>query len=147
MGKTVSGTSPVAPETNPLPEGAGITAGTTLNALSVDVEDYFHVEAFADRINPAMWETFPRRVVDNTLRLVELFGRMQARATFFILGWVAEREPSLVRRIQEAGHEVGCHSYAHRRLWQLTPEEFRELSRRETIKWAQVIKFSGAKLD
>lgn len=95
------------------------------NGLSVDVEDYFHVEAFADRIRCEDWPNFPSRVVANTLRLLELFARQNARATFFILGWVAEREPGLVREIAAAGHEIACHSYRHAALWRLTPEEFR----------------------
>jgi polysaccharide deacetylase family protein (PEP-CTERM system associated) len=99
-------------------------------ALSVDVEDYFHVEAFADRIRYEDWPSFPSRVVRNTQRLLELFARHGARGTFFILGWVAEREPALVRQIAAAGHEIACHSYRHAALWRLTPEEFRADTRR-----------------
>lgn len=98
--------------------------------LSVDVEDYYHVEAFADRITPAIWPEFPPRVADNTRRVLELLDRFGAKATFFVLGWVAEREPQLVREISSAGHELGCHSYLHRRVSRLTPEEFREDTRR-----------------
>jgi polysaccharide deacetylase family protein (PEP-CTERM system associated) len=98
--------------------------------LSVDVEDYFHVEAFADQVSLEMWPNFARRVVDNTRRVLELFSRTNARATFFILGWVAEKEPKLLQEIVNAGHEIGCHSFWHRRLWRMTPEEFREDTRR-----------------
>jgi polysaccharide deacetylase family protein (PEP-CTERM system associated) len=100
------------------------------NGLSVDVEDYYHVEAFADRIRPEMWSQYPRRVADNTHRVLELFQEFGARATFFVLGWVAEREPTLVREILSAGNEVGCHSHMHRRVSTMTPKEFREDIRR-----------------
>src|ERR1051326_1045486 len=100
------------------------------DGLSVDVEDYYHVEAFADRITPAMWPHLPRRVADNTRRVLELLERAGAKATFFVLGWVAEREPGIVREILNAGHELGCHSYLHQRVWRLTPEEFRQDTRR-----------------
>jgi polysaccharide deacetylase family protein (PEP-CTERM system associated) len=100
------------------------------SGLSVDVEDYYHVEAFADRITPDMWPRYPSRVADNVRRTLEILDRAGARATFFVMGWVAEREPKLVREIASAGHEVGCHSYLHRRIWLLKPEEFREDTRR-----------------
>jgi polysaccharide deacetylase family protein (PEP-CTERM system associated) len=103
-----------------------LAGGSALpNGLSVDVEDYFQVEAFADRIAPETWSHFPGRVADNTRRVLELLGRAGARATFFVLGWVAEREPRLVREILGAGHEVGCHSHLHRSIWRLSPREFR----------------------
>lgn len=108
----------------------GLPAACPADALSVDVEDYFHVEAFADRIPPEMWLRFPSRVADNTRRVLELLARHGARATFFMLGHVAEREPALIREILAAGHEVGCHSYAHSCLWRLTPDEFRSDTRR-----------------
>ena len=100
------------------------------DALSVDVEDYFHVEAFADRIQFDQWATFSSRVRRNCDRILDLFEKHGWRATFFVLGWVAEREPALLRDIAEAGHELGCHSYAHRRVFSLRPEEFREDLRR-----------------
>jgi polysaccharide deacetylase family protein (PEP-CTERM system associated) len=99
----------------------GITDG-----LSVDVEDYFHVEAFADHVPRSQWTCFPSRVRQNTERVLRLLERNRCRATFFMLGWVAEREPALVREIVDAGHEVACHSHLHRRVLTLTPEEFRE---------------------
>jgi len=102
-----------------------LAGGSVLpDGLSVDVEDYFQVEAFADRITPEMWPRFPSRVADNTRRVLELLGRAGARATFFVLGWIAEREPRLVREILDAGHEVGCHSHLHRCIWRLSPQEF-----------------------
>jgi polysaccharide deacetylase family protein (PEP-CTERM system associated) len=100
------------------------------DALSVDVEDYFHVEAFADRVSQSSWPGFPSRVRANTNRVLQMFEEYRCRATFFVLGWVAEREPDLVRDIVRAGHELACHSYSHRRVSSLTPEEFREDLRR-----------------
>ena len=96
----------------------------------MDVEDYYHVEAFADRIAPADWVQYPRRVADNTRRVLDLFAALGAKATFFVLGYVAEHDPRIVREIADAGHEVGCHSYMHRRIPTLTPEQFRDDTRR-----------------
>jgi polysaccharide deacetylase family protein (PEP-CTERM system associated) len=98
--------------------------------LSVDVEDYYHVEAFADRVSPSSWSDFPSRVRANTTRILQIFEEYRCRATFFLLGWVAERDPALVREIVKAGHEVASHSYGHRRVSLLSPEEFREDLRR-----------------
>jgi polysaccharide deacetylase family protein (PEP-CTERM system associated) len=110
-----------------LPSAAG---RTPYDALSVDVEDYYHVEAFADRVSARSWPDFPSRVRASTNRVLQIFEEYRCRATFFLLGWVAEREPQLVRDIVRAGHEVACHSYSHRRVSSLTPEEFREDLRR-----------------
>lgn len=95
------------------------------NALTVDVEDYFHVSAFADSIKRSDWDNYPLRVVKNTERLLELFDDCGARATFFVLGWVAERVPELVRQIAGQGHEVACHGYSHQLVYNQSPEEFR----------------------
>jgi polysaccharide deacetylase family protein (PEP-CTERM system associated) len=108
----------------------GLPGPPVPDALSVDVEDYFHVEAFRDRVRPETWPLYPSRVVENTRRVLDLLGRRGARATFFVLGWVAERHPRIVREILSAGHEVGCHSYWHRCIWRLSPEEFRADTRR-----------------
>lgn len=97
-----------------------------INAMTIDVEDYFHVSGFADRISPEDWDHFPSRVVANTERVLELLAKHNTRGTFFVLGWVADRFPQLVKSIHSAGHEVGCHSYWHRLVYQLTPEEFRQ---------------------
>ena len=94
--------------------------------LSVDVEDYFHVEAFADRIDRSQWPDFESRVEANTERILELFAAHDVHGTFFMLGWVAERFPALAGRIAGAGHEVACHSYWHRLVYSLDPEELRE---------------------
>jgi polysaccharide deacetylase family protein (PEP-CTERM system associated) len=96
------------------------------NIISVDVEDYFQVEAFASTIPSASWGAYESRVERNTERVLDLLDDCRVTATFFILGWVAERYPSLVRKITERGHEPACHSYWHRLLYKLTPDEFRE---------------------
>jgi polysaccharide deacetylase family protein (PEP-CTERM system associated) len=96
-----------------------------LNVLSVDVEDYFQVEAFASQVRYDQWDSFTPRVEQNVARILELFDTYGAKGTFFVLGWIAERFPKLVRKIAAAGHEIGCHSYAHKRLNNLTPDEFR----------------------
>jgi polysaccharide deacetylase family protein (PEP-CTERM system associated) len=98
--------------------------------LSVDVEDYFQVEAFSDRIRREDWQTIPGRVVANTQRVLELLASHGQHATFFMIGWIAERHPDLARQIRDAGHEVACHSFLHRLVYQLTPEEFRADTRR-----------------
>jgi polysaccharide deacetylase family protein (PEP-CTERM system associated) len=99
------------------------------NIISVDVEDYFHVEAFSDVVDRASWPSRPCRVEANTRRLLDLFDEAGVEATFFILGWVAGRYPSLVRDIVARGHEPACHSYWHRLVYKLTPEEFRQDTR------------------
>lgn len=96
------------------------------DALSVDLEDYYQVEAFATHVSRSKWSQFPSRVRQNTDRVLRLFERHRCRATFFVLGWVAEREPALIREIVQAGHEVACHSHWHRPAHSLTPAEFRE---------------------
>lgn len=98
--------------------------------LSIDVEDYFHVEAFTDRVSYDDWPRFASRVRRNTEHILELLAEQGQSATFFVLGWVAEREPALVRAIAAAGHELGCHSYAHRRVFTLSQQQFRDDLRR-----------------
>jgi polysaccharide deacetylase family protein (PEP-CTERM system associated) len=104
--------------------------GPSPNALTIDVEDYFHVSAFRHLVPCAEWDHMESRVERNTHTVLELLEEFRLHATFFILGWVAERYPSLVRSIQAAGHELGCHSYAHRLVYELTPDEFRADTRR-----------------
>jgi polysaccharide deacetylase family protein (PEP-CTERM system associated) len=101
-----------------------------VHSLTVDVEEYFQVEAFAGTVSRASWDSFPSRVAVGTLRALDLFDRHGARATFFFVGWVAERHPDLVREVARRGHEVACHSYWHRPVYSLTPEEFRADTRR-----------------
>lgn len=96
------------------------------NAMTVDVEDYFHVEAFSRHIDRNTWGDRESRVVSNTQRLLDLFDRFQVRATFFVLGWVAERYPQLVKDIAARSHEVACHGWSHRLVYKQSPQEFRD---------------------
>ena len=96
------------------------------NFMTVDVEDYFSAEALARAAPREDWASLPSRVERNTDRLLERFERHGVRATFFVLGWVAERFPDLVRRIAAQGHEIGSHGYSHRRIFTQTREDFRE---------------------
>jgi len=97
-----------------------------LNAFTVDVEDYFQVSAFEKNIARSQWADFPPHVVDNTERILDLLAEHEVKGTFFVLGWVADHYPQLVRRIADAGHELASHSYWHRLVYELTPEQFRE---------------------
>src|SRR4051794_28935283 len=101
-----------------------------LNPMTNDVEDYFHVSAFAGGVRPHPWDTYASRVEANTDRLLAMFAEAGVRGTFFVLGWVAERHPALVRRIAHAGHEIASHSYAHRLVFELDAESFRADLRR-----------------
>ncbi|HPP53582.1 MAG TPA: polysaccharide deacetylase family protein, partial [Thermoguttaceae bacterium] len=96
------------------------------NALTVDVEDYYQVSAFEDRIDRKDWEKYPSRVKENTERLLALLRRRQVRATFFVLGWTAQNCPDLVHRIQDEGHEIGAHGFWHQCIYRQSPEAFRE---------------------
>ena len=95
------------------------------NAMSVDVEEHFQVGAFETTIRREDWPRWDSRVVRNTERALQLFADKGVSATFFTLGWVAEREPALMRRIVENGHEIANHGYAHDRVHTFTPESFR----------------------
>jgi len=94
--------------------------------MTFDVEDYFHVGAFADRVDKGDWERYPSRVEANTWRSIEIVENAGYKGTFFVLGWVAEHFPHLVKRIVAGGHEIACHSSDHRHIFQMTPEEFRK---------------------
>ena len=103
------------------------TAGTSPRfAISVDVEDYFQVWAFSDVIARRSWDGFPLRVEASTRKALELFDKRGAKATFFCLGWVAEKAPALIRDIVAAGHEVASHGYDHEKVFDQTKEAFRE---------------------
>jgi polysaccharide deacetylase family protein (PEP-CTERM system associated) len=96
------------------------------NAMSIDVEDYFQVSAFAPHIRREDWDTLPCRVERNIDVILGLLDEADARATFFTLGWIAERYPQVVRRIVDNGHELASHGYGHQRVSDLTPEQFRD---------------------
>ena len=100
------------------------------NAMTVDVEDYFQVQAFAGSIPRAEWEHIPRRVEANTDRILAQFERAGVTATFFTLGWIAERHPGLIRRIVAAGHELASHGYDHTRADAQREADFRADVRR-----------------
>jgi polysaccharide deacetylase family protein (PEP-CTERM system associated) len=126
-------------------EGQESPAAPQPNIMSVDVEDYFHVEAFSDIVDRARWETYPSRVVANTRRVMDLLEESNVRGTFFILGWVAERYPALVREIVARGHEPACHSHWHRLVYKLDPKEFREdtLRAKDAIEQAAGVPVQG----
>jgi polysaccharide deacetylase family protein (PEP-CTERM system associated) len=98
--------------------------------MTVDVEDYFHASAFDRVVSRPSWSTQDSRVVQNTERLLECFDRAGIHATFFVLGWVAERFPRLVRDIAERGHEIASHGFQHQLIYLLTPDQFRDDIRR-----------------
>ena len=95
-----------------------------LNAMTVDVEDFFHVSAFESVISPSQWKDYQPRVDTNTRRLLDLFAKKEVKSTFFVLGWVAERYPDLIKEIHSQGHEVASHGYAHKRVTLLSRDEF-----------------------
>jgi polysaccharide deacetylase family protein (PEP-CTERM system associated) len=104
------------------------------NALTIDVEDYFQVEAFFKHVDRAAWDRYDCRVERNTDVLLEAFDAAGAKATFFTLGWVAERYPALIRRIVDGGHELASHGLAHFRVDSQTPEQFRaDITRAKAI--------------
>ena len=97
-----------------------------LNILTIDVEDYYHVSAFESEVRRKDWDKHESRVVDNTRRLLAILKGFDVKATFFILGWVAEQHPEIVRDIAFDGHELACHGYAHRLIYGQSKEAFRE---------------------
>jgi polysaccharide deacetylase family protein (PEP-CTERM system associated) len=101
-----------------------------LNALTIDVEDYYHVSGFESVVRFEDWDRYESRVERNTHRILDLLDEYQTKATFFALGWVAERQPQLIQAIDGRGHEVACHGYAHQRIYTQTPEQFRAETRR-----------------
>lgn len=103
----------------------GSRESPALNAFSVDVEEHFQVAALASRIEKGQWDTCPSRVENNTRRCIELLSDASVRGTFFVLGWVAKRYPTLVREIAQAGHEVACHGMEHDRVIELGRERFK----------------------
>jgi polysaccharide deacetylase family protein (PEP-CTERM system associated) len=105
----------------------------------VDVEDYYHVSAFEHIAPRDRWPAFVPRIVESTQTLLDLLAVHEVRATFFVLGWVAERQARLVRAIRDAGHEVGCHSYWHRLVYRQTPSAFRDDLRRSRDVLQQIL--------
>jgi polysaccharide deacetylase family protein (PEP-CTERM system associated) len=101
-----------------------------LNALTIDVEDYYMVSAFADVVSFEEWGSFESRLERSTFKVLDILDEQNVKATFFTLGWVAEHHPGVVREIHARGHEVASHGYNHRLAYELSPEEFREDTRR-----------------
>jgi polysaccharide deacetylase family protein (PEP-CTERM system associated) len=101
-----------------------------INRMTVDVEDYFHATAFDRSLSRSSWTQRESRVERNTMRLLEFFHQHRVRGTFFVLGWVAERYPTLVRSIAASGHEIASHGFHHQLVYTLTVDQFREDVRR-----------------
>jgi polysaccharide deacetylase family protein (PEP-CTERM system associated) len=104
--------------------------GAAIRVLTVDLEDWFHLLVHPGADDPAVWGTMPSRLAGNTAGLLEVLHRAGARATFFVLGWVARQHPSVLRSVVAAGHELGCHSDVHTLVERMTPSGFREDLRR-----------------
>ncbi|MET0656969.1 MAG: XrtA system polysaccharide deacetylase [Steroidobacteraceae bacterium] len=98
--------------------------------MTIDVEDYFHVAALSGAIRPEQWSSCEYRAERNTRRLLSIFAERGIKSTFFVLGWLAEKSPALIREIHEAGHEVGCHGFSHQMIYKQRPEVFVE----ETVR-------------
>ncbi len=96
------------------------------NALTIDLEDYYHVSAFSEQIPVDRWNSATSRIERNTEVLLDLLESAGCKATFFTLGWVGEQHPEVVRKVAERGHEVACHSLRHRTVYKMTREEFRD---------------------
>ncbi len=95
------------------------------NYLTIDVEDYYQVSAFEHIIGPEKWHEYNPRAVNNTKNILDILDQYNVKATFFVLGWTAEKFPKLIKEIDDRGHEIGCHSFYHRLIYNLTPEEFK----------------------
>ena len=113
-----------------IPQAHAFKTANPVNAMSIDVEDYFQVSAFEPFIQRDAWDQWELRVEANTDRARQLFDDAGVKATFFMLGWVAERCPGLIRRIVDGGHELASHGYQHTRVVHQKREEFREDVRR-----------------
>ena len=122
-----------------------VSSRSVKHILSIDLEDYFQVEAFAAGVSREDWDQFPSRVEANCHRLLDTFDRHGVKATFFVLGWIAQRFPALVREVHERGHELACHSYWHRKISSLSPAEFRADTRaaRDAIQQAASVRVNG----
>jgi polysaccharide deacetylase family protein (PEP-CTERM system associated) len=113
-----------------VPPASATTPNQVVNLMSIDVEDYYHVSVFDGIVPRSQWDCMESRVVANTMRLLDLFEEFRVRSTFFVLGWVGERHPELVKTISWRGHEIASHGYAHRLIYDQTPKAFREDVRR-----------------
>jgi polysaccharide deacetylase family protein (PEP-CTERM system associated) len=109
------------------------------NAMTVDVEDYFHVSALSEVIPRSDWSRMEFRAARSTERLLEMFAQQGVKATFFVLGWVTEKSPALIRRIHDAGHEIACHGLTHELVYRQTPAVFRDETQRSKIMLEDLI--------
>jgi polysaccharide deacetylase family protein (PEP-CTERM system associated) len=125
LGDTLTESGHFASDSSPNARALPQERSGTLNAMTIDVEDYFQVEAFASIIDRAQWDALPRRVESNTHRLLDMFIDAGIKGTFFSLGWIAERHSGLIRRIVSDGHELASHGYAHVRADAQDPRAFR----------------------
>jgi polysaccharide deacetylase family protein (PEP-CTERM system associated) len=107
-----------------------VVSDKTINAITVDVEDYYQVSAFTKQVNKEQWESFESRVYGNTHRILEIFDKKRIKGTFFVLGWIAERNQRLIKEIADLGHEIACHGYSHDLVYNQTPEQFQEETER-----------------
>ncbi|MFQ5901247.1 MAG: XrtA system polysaccharide deacetylase [Thermodesulfobacteriota bacterium] len=101
-----------------------------LNALTIDVEDYYHASVFVDVVDQSDWPNYESRVVRNTERILTVLSQHNVKGTFFILGWIAENYPELIKEIDGKGHEIACHSYDHKLIYKHSQRSFREDIRR-----------------
>jgi peptidoglycan-N-acetylglucosamine deacetylase len=97
-----------------------------MRILTFDIEDWYHFLEHRSTQSEKQWKDFEPRVRQNTANILEFLNRHQQKATFFIIGWIAKRNPQMVKDIADAGHEIGLHSYGHQLIWQQTPDEFRQ---------------------
>jgi polysaccharide deacetylase family protein (PEP-CTERM system associated) len=123
----------------------GAAPPTIVNGLSVDVEDWFQVGAFEDVIARDTWDGLPLRVADNVSRILDMFAAADVKATFFTLGWVAQRNGALIRRIADAGHEIASHGWDHARVFTLDRKTFaHDIARaRAVLEDAAGVRVSG----
>jgi polysaccharide deacetylase family protein (PEP-CTERM system associated) len=121
---------PECPEACAVSPSGRVSAPDVRNALTIDVEDYYQVASFENRVSRADWHRLESRVRSSTELLLETLEAAGVRGTFFVLGWAAQQQPRLVQEIYEAGHEIGCHSYWHRLVYRQTAEDFRDDLRR-----------------
>jgi polysaccharide deacetylase family protein (PEP-CTERM system associated) len=133
-------------KTSKVTSNEGLQLATTpINAMTIDVEDYFQVSAFKTQVSPSQWDSFECRVEQNTNLVLDILLAKQVKATFFTLGWVAERYPRLIRRIVDEGHELASHGYGHQMITDLTPAEFKDdvVRAKEILEQIGGVKING----
>jgi polysaccharide deacetylase family protein (PEP-CTERM system associated) len=123
------------------PSGADCSEHAMKNALTIDLEDYYHVSAFREYVRQEDWHSRPSRILQNTELLLDCLDAAGCRATFFTLGWVAESHPQIVRHVADRGHEIACHSLRHRTVYEMSPAEFRE----DTSRAKKILEDSSGK--